>query len=81
MIIDIFMAFVMACIIKMFDLMDKYFRPIVIFTICITLILIYFLNENTIHFIGDIDFAIWIIFVILFDIILNLLAKIEIHIK
>lgn len=72
---DILMAFVIALIIRMFALTNKYLKHIVVFTMCVTLISIYFKNGNTIGFIGEMDLAIWIVFVVFFDILLDLLVE------
>lgn len=73
--VDISMAFVIALIIRMFALTNKYLKHLAVFTMCVTLISIYFRNGNTIGFIGEMDLAIWIVFVVLFDILLDLLVN------
>lgn len=70
---DIGMAFVIALMIRMFAMTSKYFKYIVVSTLCITLISIYFRNGCEIGFVGEMDLAIWIVFVILFDTLLDLL--------
>ena len=67
---DISMAFVIALMIRMFALTSKYLKYIVVTTMCMTLIAIYFKNGSTIGFIGEMDLAIWIVFVVLFDMLL-----------
>lgn len=73
MIADIMIAFVIALIIRMFSLTSKYLKYIVVITMCITLITIYLNHGCTIGFIGEMDLAIWIVFIIIFDIALDLL--------
>ena len=73
MIADIIMAFVIALIIRMVSLISKYLKYIVVITMCITLITIYLNYGCTVGFIGEMDLAIWIVFIILFDIALDLL--------
>lgn len=70
---DIGMAFVIALLIRMFSMTSKYLKYIVVSTVCIEFISIYFRNGCEIGFIGEMDLAIWIMFVILFDVFFDLL--------
>jgi hypothetical protein len=70
---DIGMAFVIALLIRMFAMANKYLKYIVVSTVCISFISIYFRNGCEIGFIGEMDLAIWIVFIILFHILLDLL--------
>ena len=72
---DIGMAFVIALLIRMFAMTNKYLKYIVVSAVCISLISIYFINGCEIGFIGEMDLAIWIVFVILFDMFLDLLEN------
>ena len=67
---DIGMAFVIALLIRMFAMTNKYLKYIAVSTVCISFISIYFRNGCEIGFIGEMDLAIWIMFVILFDVFL-----------
>ena len=69
MIIDIGMAFVVACIIELCSSFSKFYKYLVIFVSCITLILIYFINGD-IGYLGKIDLGIWILFVVVFDLLI-----------
>lgn len=73
MVVDILMAFVIALMIRMFSITSKYLKYIVVSTACITLMSIYFTNGCVIEFVGEMDLSIWIAFVILFDVFLDLL--------
>ena len=73
--VDISMAFIIALMIRMFALTNKYLKYMVVLTMCVTLTSIYFNNENTIGFIGEMDLAIWIVFVVIFDTLLDLLVN------
>lgn len=68
MITDIIMAFLIAMLMNMGN---KYFKQIMIFVCCVTIIIVYFINNFQINFIGEIDFGIWVAFVIVFDIALT----------
>lgn len=82
MIADILMAFVIALFLERFSLINKYFKQIAILVCCFILVFIYFVNGCQIDFVGTIDLAIWIMFVIMFDIMLMLIIKkIKKHIK
>lgn len=73
MVADIRMAFVVALLIRMFSLTSKYLKYVVVATTCLTLITSYFTHGCTIDFVGELDLAIWISFIILFDILLDFL--------
>lgn len=82
MIVDILMAFVIALFLEMFLLINKYLKQIVVFVCCLTLVFVYFVSGWQVDFIGKIDLAIWIMFVIIFDIALMFATKkIKKHIK
>ena len=68
MITDIIMAFLIAMLMNMGN---KYLKQIMIFVCCVTIIIVYFINNFQINFIGEIDFGIWVAFVIMFDIALT----------
>lgn len=67
MIVDIIIAFLIALLM---NIGNKYLKQITIFASCLTTIIVYFVNGCQINFIGEIDFGIWITFVIIFDIAL-----------
>lgn len=82
MIADILMAFVIALFLEMFSLISKHFKQIVILVCCFTLVFVYFVSGCQVDFVGTIDLAIWIMFVIMFDIVLMFTTKkIKNHIK
>lgn len=64
---DIYMAFVIAMLFKALSLSSKTLAKLLIFMSCLTLIITYFVNGCSIYFIGEIDLAIWILCVIVFD--------------
>lgn len=68
MIADIIIAFLMAMLMNM---SNKYLKQIMIFVCCVTIIIVYFINNFQINFIGEIDFGIWLSFIIVFDIALT----------
>ena len=76
MITDILMAFDFALLIQIFLFIGTNFKRIIVFTFCITIIFIYFITGCKIDFISQIDFAIWITFIIMFNEMLNLAKEI-----
>ena len=72
MIADIIMAFLMVMLMNMGN---KYLKQIMIFVCCLTIIIVYFVNNHQINFIGEIDFGIWMAFIIMFDITLTFAEK------
>lgn len=80
MIADILMAFIVAALIEMISLNNKYIKRIIISIICLTNIIVYFSNGNKFDFIGEMDYSIWLFFVILFNILISFIAdKIKKH--
>ena len=75
MILDVLMAFVMALFLEVCSLLDKRIKQLTVFVCCLIGIIIYFVNGYQIDFIGKIDLAIWIIFVIVFNMLLNFILK------
>lgn len=71
MIADILMAFCVAIMIEMISLNNYRLKKIMISIICLTIIIVYLLNDRNINFLGETDFAIWIIFVILFNVLIS----------
>lgn len=69
---DILMAFIIAMVIELFSFLNKSFKQFMICFICIFIIVMYFILDNQINFIGKIDFEIWILFVILFNNIITI---------
>ena len=70
MIVDILMAFATALFLEMLALTNKRFKQFIILIICLAIIFIYFISGYQLNFIGEIDLAIWIMFVIIFDMVL-----------
>ena len=64
---DISMAFVIAILIELFSLISKRFKRFIIFVWCIIIIHTYFANGCQINFIGEMDLAVWMVFVIMFN--------------
>jgi hypothetical protein len=75
MIADILMAFVIALFLEMFSLINKYVKQIAILVCCFALVFVYFVGGCQVDFVGTIDLAIWIMFVIMFDIVLMFTTK------
>lgn len=75
MILDVLMAFVMALFLEVCSLLDKRIKQLTVFACCLTGIVIYFVNGYQIDFIGEIDLAIWTMFVIVFNMLLNFVLK------
>ena len=67
---DILMAFVIALFVEWVHLTDKVFKQIMVIVFCISIIVIYFVSGCQLNYIGEINFGVWILFVILFDQIL-----------
>jgi hypothetical protein len=63
---DICVAFVVAILFNMFGQMGKLFKKLLVFVACVTLVVAYFI-EGSLRFIGSMDLSIWIMFVIIFD--------------
>ena len=74
MIADILMAFVVAVLIEMISLNSYRFKKIMVSIICLINIIIYFLNDRNIDFVGEVDYAIWILLVILFNTLLTIIS-------
>lgn len=86
MFIDIMMALLFALLIEWISLNSKAFKQIVILTICVSIIIIYFASgcqiDFIVDFIGRLDFGVWVIFVILFNRIIMIgINKLINHIK
>jgi hypothetical protein len=82
MIVDVLMALIVALFLEMFSLINKYVKQIAIIVCCFTLIFVYFVRGCQVDFIGKMNLAIWIMFVIIFDIALMFATKqIMKHIK
>lgn len=75
MVADILVAFVFSLMIELFGSMGKTMKRILIAVCCVTMIVAYFCAGNTINFIGTMDFGIWVLFVVVFNIMLNLLEQ------
>ena len=67
---DIIVAFAVALLFNMFGQMGKIFKKLLVFVACATLVVVYFINRS-LNFIGSMDLSIWIMFVILFDILVQ----------
>ena len=72
---DILMALVVSLSFQLFGVLGKSIKHVIIALGCITVIVTYFCTGNTINFIGTMDFGIWVLFVIVFSIMLNLLEQ------
>ena len=75
MVADILMALIVSLCLELFSSMGKIMKHILIAVCCVTLIITYFCTGNTINFIGTMDFSVWILFVVVFNLILGLLEK------
>jgi hypothetical protein len=67
---DIIVAFAVALLFNMFGQMGKIFKELLVFVACATLVVVYFINRS-LNFIGSMDLSIWIMFVIMFDILVQ----------
>lgn len=67
MVSDIIIAFLVAIILQQVSTTNKRLKQFIIVIASIIIICIYFI-KGQLDFIGEIDFSIWILFVILFDI-------------
>lgn len=67
---DIIVAFAVALLFNMFGQMGKIFKKLLVFAACATLVVVYFINRS-LNFISSMDLSIWIMFVILFDILVQ----------
>jgi len=75
MLIDILMALVFALIFESFTLLNRGFKQLIILAACVTVILIYFISGYKINFVGDMDFGVWIMFIIFFNKIVQLIIN------
>ena len=79
---DIWMAFFIALFIEWVYVNSKFLGEITILTIYIGIISAYYIHGCKINFVGEVDFAVWIIFVLLFNKIIKFVVKkIAKHIK
>lgn len=82
MIIDILTAFVFAWLFQFFAFISKPFKTIIILVSCTVAIIVYFASGCQINYAGKTDFAVWILFVIIFNILITIgLDKLKKHIK
>lgn len=76
--IDIAMAFVIAMLFNMFGFIGNNIKNLLVLFCSGTICVIYILNDLQINFIGTIDFGIWIICVVCFNVIIEyFLRKLE----
>lgn len=68
--VDICVAFVVAMLFNMLGQIGKIFKKLSVFVACTTLVVVYFIN-GSLNFIANMDFSVWIMFVILFDILVQ----------
>lgn len=82
MMMDIAIALLLALLLEMFSLINKYFKRIAILVCCVTFIVIYYASGWQIDFKGQMDFTIWILCIVGFDTLLATgLDKLSNHIK
>ena len=80
--VDICMAFIFVLLVDILSLIGECFKKIIVFIFCGTIISGYFMRGCQIDFIGEIDFGVWIVFMITFDMLLSItLSKFKRHIK
>lgn len=72
---DILMALVVSLCLELFGSLGKTMKHLLIAIGCITIIITYFCNGLALNFIGTMDFSIWVLFVVVFSIMLNLLEQ------
>lgn len=71
MVIDIAMAFVIAMLFNMFSFIGNNIKNLLVLICGGTICVIYILNDFQINFIGTIDFGVWIVWVIVFNMIIE----------
>lgn len=82
MVIDIAMAFVIAMLFNMFGFIGNNIKSLFVLVCGGTICVIYILNDLQLNFIGTIDFGIWIICVVCFDVIIeHFLRRLEAKLK
>lgn len=67
------MAFTIAMLLNMFKLVGVRFYKLLVFVCCITVIIASLFTE--LNFVGDMDLAVWICFIIIFNIIIDFIIK------
>lgn len=70
MLVDICAAFIVALIFNMYESLGKYFKKLMVLVSCLTFIGIFYV-KGTINFVGDLDFSVWILLVIVFDVLVT----------
>lgn len=70
-VIDIAMAFVIAMLFNMFGFIGNNIKNLLVLVCGGTICVIYILNDLQINFIGTIDFGIWVICVVCFNVIIE----------
>lgn len=70
-VIDIAMAFVIAMLFNMFSFIGNNIKNLLVLICGGTICVIYILNDFQINFIGTIDFGVWIVWVIVFNMIIE----------
>lgn len=75
MLIDILMALVFALVFECFALLNRGFKQLIILAACVTVILVYFISGYKFNFAGEMDFGVWIMFVIFFNKIVQLIVN------
>lgn len=82
MMMDIAIALLLALLLEMFSLINKYFKSIAILTCCVTFIVIYCVSGWQIDFKGQMDLTIWILCIVGFDTLLAIgIDMLSDHIK
>ena len=71
MFLDLCMALVMALLINLYSLISNTFKKIMIFICGLITIFTYFLNDCHVTFIGTMDFGIWIICIICWNMVIE----------
>lgn len=72
---DVITAFTMALFLQLFTLLGKKIRKFIILVFSYTGIFTYFICGGNIDFIGNIDLAIWILLIIIFDSLIPFIVK------
>lgn len=82
MIIDIVVAFLYALMLEINTFKNKRLKMAAVFVSCATAVMSYYFNHSEFNPIIDMDAGVWIMFVIMFDILVELaIEKIIKHIK
>lgn len=79
--IDVAMAFIIAMLFNMFGFIGNNIKNLLVLICGGTICVIYILNDFQINFIGIIDFGVWIVCIIVFNIIIEYVLNKAKHVQ